>query len=93
MATSLGAIFFAFVVIGLAVSIAFHFYFFLHRKEKVVKKTSPIFGQLILIGIDLCLISQILWDVGQSTVTCVLKVWTLCLGFGLIMGYRLGTHV
>jgi hypothetical protein len=53
-----------------------------------VKKTSPVFGQLILIGVDLVLISQIFWEVAQSTPICILKVWFVSIGFGLIMGYR-----
>lgn len=84
--SGLGGTFFAFIVLGLAVCLCFHIYFWINRKEKVVKKTSPIFGQLILIGIDMVFISQILWEVGQSIPICILKLWFLCLGFGLIMG-------
>jgi hypothetical protein len=63
--SGLGAVFFAFIVLGLVVSLCFHIYFYIHRNEKVVKKTSPVFGQLILFGIDMVLISQILWEVSQ----------------------------
>jgi hypothetical protein len=82
-----GAVFMSFVFLGMLVTLAFHLYFFIYRKEKVVRKTSPVFNQLILFGIDLVLISQIFWVVPQSTTFCILKVWFICLGFGLIMGY------
>lgn len=87
MSEPVGAIFTAFVFVGLVACVIFHIYFFYYRKEKVVRKTSPIFNQLILIGIDMVFISQIFWVVGQTTVMCILKVWFICVGFGLIMGY------
>lgn len=82
----LGAIVLAFVVIGLITSFCFSVFFYRRRNEKIIKKTSPFFCQLILIGIDLCLISQIIWMVPQSSLTCIIKVWLLAIGFGLIMG-------
>jgi hypothetical protein len=88
LSEAVGAVFTAFVFVGLVICIVFHIYFFHYRKEKVVRKTSPIFNQLILIGIDMVFISQIFWVVGQSTVMCILKVWFICVGFGLIMGYH-----
>lgn len=75
-----------FIVIALLLVILCSMYFFINRKEKVIKKTSPIFSQLILLGILLCITSQIFWDVTQSEFTCFTKVWLLALGFGLIMG-------
>lgn len=75
-----------FIVLGLLLVLLCSIYFFANRREKVIKKTSPIFSQLILLGILLCISSQIFWDVHQSEFTCFTKVWVLALGFGLIMG-------
>lgn len=75
-----------FIVLGLILVILCSIYFFANRREKVIKKTSPIFSQLILLGILLCITSQIFWDVHQTEFTCFTKVWLLALGFGLIMG-------
>lgn len=74
------------ILIALLLVIGISVYFYIHRREKVIKKTSPFFSQLILLGIFLCVASQIFWDVTQSTATCVIKVWLLAIGFGLIMG-------
>ena len=68
------------------IAFAFSIYFYVNRREKVVKKTSPFFSQLMLLGIILCITSQIFWDVSQETWTCILKIWCLAIGFGLIMG-------
>lgn len=81
-----GAVFTSLVFLGLVFCVVLHIYFWIYRKEKVVRKTSPIFNQLILFGVDLIFISQILWVIRQMTVTCILKVWFVCIGFGLIMG-------
>lgn len=40
----------------------------------------------MLLGILLCIVSQIFWDVTQTDFTCFTKVWLLVIGFGLIMG-------
>lgn len=82
----IGIVFLVLTVIALIISISFSFLFWFYRDEKVVKKTSPFFSQLILIGIDLCLLSQIFWGVSQTSFTCFVKVWLLAIGFGLIMG-------
>lgn len=73
-------------MLGLLIAFSFSIYFYLFRNEKVIKKTSPVFSQLILLGIVLCITSQIFWDVSQTTFTCVMKIWLLAIGFGLIMG-------
>jgi len=82
----IGIVFLALVIIALLTSISFSILFYYYRNEAVVKKTSPFFSQLILVGIDLCLISQIFWGVSQTGLTCFVKVWLLAIGFGLIMG-------
>lgn len=82
----IGIVFLVLTIIALIISFCFSFTFWYYRDEKVVKMTSPFFSQLILIGIDLCLISQIFWGVTQSGFTCFVKIWLLAIGFGLIMG-------
>lgn len=82
----IGIVFLVLTIIALIVSISFSVIFWYYKDEKVVKKTSPFFSQLILIGIDLCLLSQIFWAVSQTGFTCFTKVWLLAIGFGLIMG-------
>lgn len=82
----LGIVALIFIIIGLAMAISFSIYFFVNRNEKVIKKTSPFFSQLMLLGILLCITSQIFWDVSQSKFTCLVKIWLLAIGFGLIMG-------
>lgn len=82
----IGIVFLVLTIIALIISICFSFLFWHYKDEKVVKKTSPFFSQLILIGVDLCLISQIFWGVSQSSFTCFIKIWLLAIGFGLIMG-------
>ncbi len=86
ISSAIGIVFLTLTVLALLVSISFSFLFWYYKDEKVVKKTSPFFSQLILIGIDLCLISQIFWAVDQTGFTCFVKVWLLAIGFGLIMG-------
>ena len=73
-------------VIGILCCIALSIYFFYHRKEKIIKKTSPLFGQLMLLGIIFVFISQIIWAFQPSRLSCILKVWFAAVGFGLIMG-------
>lgn len=84
--SAIGIIFLVLDLIALCISLVFSGLFWYYRDEKVVKKTSPFFSQLILIGIDLCLISQIFWAVNQTGFTCFIKIWLLAIGFGLIMG-------
>ncbi|PJF18437.1 GPCR, family 3 domain-containing protein [Paramicrosporidium saccamoebae] len=83
---TLGIVALVFIVIGLLISFSLSIYFYVNRNEKVIKKTSPFFSQLMLFGIILCICSQIFWDVSQSTWTCIVKIWLLAIGFGLIMG-------
>lgn len=75
-----------FIIIAIILVLLCSLYFFVNRREKAIKKTSPIFSQLILLGILLCISSQIFWDTHQTEFTCFTKVWLLAIGFGLIMG-------
>lgn len=61
-------------------------FFYQKRHEKVVRKSSPVFCQLMLLGIIMVNAGLILWTFNQTTLLCVLKVWVTVIGFGLIMG-------
>lgn len=61
-------------------------YFYIHRDEKVIKKASPVFCQLMLVGVILIGAGIIIWSMKQSTASCIAKVWLTVLGFGLIIG-------
>ena len=61
-------------------------YFFIKRKEKVVKKTSPVFVQLMLFGIIMVNVSLIIWSFESTQLFCITKVWIGAIGFALIMG-------
>ena len=60
--------------------------FYIYREDKVIKKASPVFCQLMLVGIILVCSSIVLWACPPSTPMCIIKVWVLAVGFGLIMG-------
>lgn len=74
------------LIIGWLVNGFLIIYFYLNRKERVIKRTSHIFTQLMLIGVLSCLVSQLFWSIGQSVTICILKIWFMAIGFGLIMG-------
>ena len=57
----------------------------LYRKERPIKAASPLFCELILIGIALCCVSIIVSTVSPSYFLCNLRVWCLTFGFSLII--------
>lgn len=62
------------------------FYLYKHRRNKIIKKSSPTFCQLMLFGMVLVYIGLVLWTVDQTQLICILKIWTVIIGFGLIIG-------
>lgn len=70
----------------IVICVASMVYFYINREEKVIKKSSPVFCQLILFGIIMVNASLIIWTIPQTQFTCILKIWILCVGFALIMG-------
>lgn len=74
------------LIIGWIVNAFLIIYFYINRKERVIKRTSHIFTQLMLFGVLSCLISQLFWSINQSVTICILKIWFMAIGFGLIMG-------
>lgn len=64
-----------------------HIIFYVYRKEKVVRRTGIYLSHLILLGIELCLISQSIWSLEWNTgYICSIKVCMLALGTGLTVG-------
>lgn len=61
-------------------------YFLMNRHHKVVKNASPVFCQLILLGIVMMCAGALLWCFRQTAALCTIKIWVSVIGFGLIMG-------
>lgn len=77
---------YVFMALVIVASMYFSVVFWVYRREKVIKATSPLFSQLILLGIDLAAASQIPWNVPtQTNLTCYIKPWMLALGYGLMV--------
>ena len=77
-------------IIDILIAFYCQYMIFKYRRESVIKKTSPLFSQLILIGIHMVCISQIIWNIPQQTTgTCFSKVWLIMIGFPLMMGSTL----
>jgi hypothetical protein len=73
-------------VIGICISLFLMGYLFKYRNTRVIRQTSPLFVQVILIGIIFVFTSQIVWALQPTQFTCIFKVWLAAVGFGLIMG-------
>lgn len=72
------------ILIGI-ISIVAIVFFHRYRSEPSIKRSSPLFNQLILIGMILVCVGSILWTIKQTTATCVTKAWLSVIGFGIIM--------
>lgn len=59
--------------------------FHINRKNGVIKKSSPFFCQLMLLGLILVDLGLILWSFKPSTTTCIVKAWLTIIGIGLII--------
>ena len=84
--STLGLIVSILALLLIVICISSMIYFYVNRNEKIIKKSSPVFCQLILFGIIMVNSSLIIWTLTQTQVTCIVKLWVLCLGFALIMG-------
>lgn len=78
-------VFFSLAVLGILVSCLLKMVFIIYRNEKMIRKSSPLFNFLILIGIDLVLVSLIFYGLEYTTATCFLYAWLLAIGTGLIL--------
>lgn len=81
-----GAIVFTLATIMIVISVMCMVYFYINRTEAVIKKSSPVFCQLMLVGIIFMGMGLIVWSLQQTMFTCVFKAWVTVIGFGLIMG-------
>lgn len=77
-------IFAAICGIILAISLFYMIVFFVYRKHPVTRKSSPLFCQLVLLGIIIISIGVILNGTPTTAFLCVLIVWLPVLGLGLI---------
>lgn len=66
-------------------SISLVIFFYLHRNDQEVKRSSPLFNQLILLGLIIVCIGSILWSFDQTQAICIVKVWISVIGFGLVI--------
>lgn len=57
----------------------------IHRRHPVVRKSSPLFCQLVLFGNIILLTGVILFGVKVSVTVCVLRGWFVTIGFGMII--------
>ena len=55
-----------------------------YRMEPVIKKASPLFCQLILLGVIVINTGILIWVLAPSTCACLIRCWTLMLGIALI---------
>lgn len=78
-------VFFAFDVLALILSLLIKVLFIYHRKNRLVRKSSPWFSFLVLIGIDMILVGFIFYGMTYTTTTCFLYTWLVTLGCGLCL--------
>ncbi|KAJ3322678.1 hypothetical protein HDU76_013830 [Blyttiomyces sp. JEL0837] len=70
-----------FITLGVSIILGLMAWVYLNRERRIVKASSPIFCEVILLGSVLGLISAYFW-IGQPTSTlCQLRVWFAGIGF------------
>jgi hypothetical protein len=82
----IGKVSLVFIILAMVFIVVLAIYFAINYRNIVVRRASPVFLELILLGLLLCSLSLLFWSINQSTATCILKIWLLAIGFGLIMG-------
>lgn len=60
-------------------------YFYKHRRDQVIRKSSPTFCQLILLGIVAVNVGVIVTALPASSAGCIISYWLVILGFALII--------
>ena len=79
-----------------ALNIAFSLFcfvmFVIHKEKPVIKRSSPIFCNLILFGLILVWISLFMWAGNQTQGLCNAKIWVGAVGFSLVMGNLLAKN-
>ena len=76
----------AFSVIAIICVVSAMIYVYIHRKSRVVIKTSLFYLESIFFGILLVYLHLIIWSLQPSRVTCNLKLYIGAIGIALIFG-------
>lgn len=84
LSTAFGVITFAIAIILCIFQLLIVFLIYHYKDAPVVKRMSPTFCILILVGMMLSLISIILWCIDPNDLICILRVWAFIIGNGLI---------
>jgi hypothetical protein len=71
--------------LNILVAIGFGVFFGIMREKPVIKRASPVFCQLMLLGLIMVWISLILWTGSQTTLTCNIKLWFFLVGYAIVM--------
>jgi hypothetical protein len=79
------AVFFSFAVLAIIISFTIKGIFIYHRKDKSLRRSSPVFNFIILLGLDLIFIALIFYGLTYTTATCFLYAWLLAIGVGLCL--------
>lgn len=79
------AVFFSFDILALVLSCLIKFLFIYYRHDRIIRKSSPWFNFMILLGIDFILVGFIFYGMTYTTTTCFLYAWLVTLGSGLCL--------
>eukprot|EP00917_Polyrhabdina_sp_WS-2016_P008964 GHVP01019970.1.p1 GENE.GHVP01019970.1~~GHVP01019970.1.p1 ORF type:complete len:813 (+),score=136.53 GHVP01019970.1:67-2505(+) len=82
----LGIVVIVISTIGIIFALWIGWFIYENKEEPVIRKASPIFCELIIFGAFLGYLSTIFWTLNQNKATCILRGWTLAIGFALIVG-------
>lgn len=78
-------VFFSFTVLGILLSCFIKGFFIYHRKDRSLRKSSPWFSFLILLGLDFILVAFIFLGMTYTTTTCFLYAWLITIGCGMCL--------
>ena len=72
--------------LGLSFAIGFAGFVFTNQNNPVIKRSSPLFCGIMLLGISIIYMDLFMWAGPQNQALCITKVWLPILGFGILMG-------
>lgn len=81
-----GAIMFTLATILVFICLVFCVLFYIKRNDPVIRKSSPLFCELTLLGIILIDVSLMVRCLPQSNTTCILVLWLSVLGIAMVIG-------